>query len=59
MVPKSPNFNVMYGISEFALHSVHFSTHSKKDESYCTLHIQKVQLKENYLFSTQYSIYIP
>ena len=39
MVPKSPNFNVMYGISEFALHSVHFSTQSKKDESYCTLHI--------------------
>lgn len=39
MVPKSPNFNVMYGISEFALHSVHFSIQSKKDESYCTLHI--------------------
>ena len=39
MVPKSPNFNVMYGISEFALHSVHFSIQSKKDESNCTLHI--------------------
>lgn len=59
MVPKSPSFNVMYGISEFALHSVHFSIQSKKDESYCTLHSLKVQLKENYLLSTQYSIYIP